>query len=212
MFQLLRVFFTGAYRGGRGALWCLGLVLVLLTTFLMPIVLLASWNDIQRGVRSYVFFMLFLETGMLGAFVSLNLFQFYVLWEVGLIPMYFIIGIWGGPRRIYAATKFFLFTLAGSLLMLVAMVVIYRLNYEKGGALKYELVAVAGVDTAGIPLLRTVIPVVGAPWWSTQAWLFVAFALAFGIKVPLVPFHTWLPDAPVEAPTGGSVILAGVLL
>lgn len=190
----------------------ISLVLVLLTTFLMPIVLLSSWNEIERSLRSYLFLMLALETAMLGTFVSLNLFQFYVLWEVVLIPMYFIIGIWGGPRRIYAATKFFLFTLAGSLLMLVAMVVIYRLNYEQGGALNFDLVAVAGVDTAGIPLLRTVIPVVGAPWWSTQAWLFVAFALAFGIKVPLVPFHTWMPDAHVEAPTGGSVILAGVLL
>jgi NADH-quinone oxidoreductase subunit M len=156
--------------------------------------------------------MLSLETAMLGTFVSLNLFQFYVLWEVMLIPMYFIIGIWGGPRRVYAATKFFLFTLAGSLLMLVAMVVVYRINYEQGGALNFDLIAVAGADTVGIPLLQTVIPVADAPWWRTQTWLFVAFALAFAIKVPVVPLHTWLPDAHVEAPTGGSVILAGVLL
>jgi NADH-quinone oxidoreductase subunit M len=190
----------------------ISLVLVMLTTFLMPIVLLVSWKEIGRSPRAYLFFMLFLETAILGAFVSLNLFQFYLLWEVVLIPMYFIIGIWGGPRRIYAATKFFLFTQAGSLLMFVAMLVVYRLNYLQGGALNFDLIAVAGFPTVGIPLLQTIVPVAGAPWWSTQAWLFVAFVLAFGIKVPLVPFHTWLPDAHVEAPTGGSVILAGVLL
>jgi NADH-quinone oxidoreductase subunit M len=193
----------------------ISLVLVLLTTFLMPIVLLASWREIERSSRSYVFFMLSLETAMLGTFVSLNLFQFYVLWEIMLVPMYFIIGIWGGPRRVYAATKFFLFTLAGSLPMLVAMVVLYRLNYEQGGALAFDLVGLDGVDAPGIPLLETRVPVAsgeGVPWWSTQPALFAAFALAFGVKVPVVPLHTWLPDAHVEAPTGGSVILAGVLL
>jgi NADH-quinone oxidoreductase subunit M len=193
----------------------ISLVLVILTAFLMPVVLLSSWNEVQRSSRSYLFFMLALETAMLGTFVSLNLFQFYVLWEVMLIPMYFIIGIWGGPRRIYAATKFFLFTLAGSLLMRVAKVVVYRLYFEQGGVLSFDLVRVAGAEGAGIPLLETIVPVMGAegvPWWRTQIWLFAAFALAFGIKVPIVPFHTWLPDAHVEAPTGGSVILAGVLL
>ncbi len=191
----------------------ISLVLVVLTTFLVPVALVASWHDIQRSLRSYVFFTLFLETAMLGTFVSLNLFQFYVLWEVTLIPMYFIIGIWGGPRRIYAATKFFLFTLVGSLLMLVAAIVVYRLNYEQGGALNFDLVAVSG--SAGLPLLDTVIPIVataGTPWWQTQTWLFAAFALAFGVKIPIFPLHTWLPDAHVEAPTGGSVLLAGVLL
>ncbi|MFP6625371.1 MAG: NADH-quinone oxidoreductase subunit M, partial [Myxococcota bacterium] len=176
------------------------------------IVVVASVKSIGVRQRDFYALLLLLQSFMMGAFCARDLFLFYLYWELMVIPMYFIIGIWGGPRRIYAATKFFLFTLAGSLLMLVAMVVIYRLNYEQGGALNFDLVAVAGVDTAGIPLLRTVIPVVGAPWWSTQAWLFVAFALAFGIKVPLVPFHTWMPDAHVEAPTGGSVILAGVLL
>jgi NADH-quinone oxidoreductase subunit M len=193
----------------------ISLVLVILTTFLMPIVLLSSWNEIERSSRSYLFFMLALETAMLGTFVSLNLFQFYMLWEVMMIPMYFIIGIWGGPRRVYAATKFFLFTLMGSLLMLVAMVVVYRLNFEQGGVPSFDLVRVAGLEGAGIPLLETIVPVLtteGVPWWSTQIWLFAAFAIAFGIKVPIVPFHTWLPDAHVEAPTGGSVILAGVLL
>jgi len=189
----------------------ISLVLVMLTTFLMPIVLLASWNDIGRSLRSYVFFMLFLETGMIGAFVSLNLFQFYVFWEVMLIPMYFIIGIWGGPRRVYAALKFFMFTMLGSLLMLVALLVVYRLNFEQGGALNLDLVSLPGSGSLG--LLDTGVPLLGeAPWWKTQFWLFAAFALAFAIKVPVVPFHTWLPDAHVEAPTGGSVILAGVLL
>jgi NADH-quinone oxidoreductase subunit M len=128
-----------------------------------------------------------------------------------LIPMYFIIGIWGGPRRVYAAVKFFLFTMLGSLLMLVAMLVVYYLHHEQFGVLNLDLARIPGRDGAG--LLETVIPVSGqAVWWQTQGWLFAAFALAFGIKVPMVPLHTWLPDAHVEAPTAGSVILAGVLL
>jgi NADH-quinone oxidoreductase subunit M len=189
----------------------ISLLLVVLTTFLMPIVLLASWNDVQRSVKSYVFFMLFLETGMIGAFVSLNLFLFYVFWELMLVPMYFIIGIWGGPRRVYAAVKFFLFTMLGSLLMLVAMLVVYYLHYEQFGVWNLDLARIPGRDGAG--LLETTIPLSGqAIWWQTQGWLFAAFALAFGIKVPMVPLHTWLPDAHVEAPTAGSVILAGVLL
>ncbi|MHC4862003.1 MAG: complex I subunit 4 family protein, partial [Planctomycetota bacterium] len=189
----------------------ISLFLVLLTTFIVPVTLLASWNDIRKSVKSYVFFMLFLETGMLGAFVSLNVFQFYVFWEVMLIPMYFIIGIWGGPRRIYAAVKFFLFTMFGSLLMLVALLVVYYLTWQQTGLLNFDLVSPRGMDTPS--LLDTVIPVAGqAVWWQTQFWLFAAFALAFAIKVPMVPFHTWLPDAHVEAPTAGSVILAGVLL
>jgi NADH-quinone oxidoreductase subunit M len=189
----------------------ISLLLVVLTTFLMPIVLLASWNDITHSVRSYVFFMLFLETGMLGAFVSLNVFQFYLFWEVMLVPMYFIIGIWGGPRRIYAAVKFFLFTMFGSLLMLAAILVVYYLFYEQTGQLNFDLVAPPG---SAVPaLLDTRIPVSGeAVWWKTQYWLFAAFALAFAVKVPMVPLHTWLPDAHVEAPTAGSVVLAGVLL
>jgi len=189
----------------------ISLFLVLLTTFLMPLVLLASWQDIDRSVPSYVFFMLFLETGMLGAFVSLNLFLFYVFWEVMLVPMYFIIGIWGGPRRVYAAVKFFLFTMVGSLLMLVAVLVLYHLGYEQTGGLNFDLVAAPGSAVRGV--LDTVVPRAGeAPWWRTQTWLFAAFALAFAIKVPMVPLHTWLPDAHVEAPTAGSVVLAGVLL
>jgi NADH-quinone oxidoreductase subunit M len=191
----------------------ISLVLVMLTTFLTPVALLAAWNDIKGSLRSFVFFMLFLETGMLGAFVSLNLFQFYVFWEVMLVPMYFIIGIWGGPRRVYAAVKFFLFTMVGSLLMLVAMLVLYRLNFEQGGVLNLDLVKAPA--SAALSMMETAVPVLASaehPWWQTQYWLFAAFALAFAIKVPMVPFHTWLPDAHVEAPTAGSVILAGVLL
>jgi NADH-quinone oxidoreductase subunit M len=186
----------------------ISLLLVLLTTFLMPVVLLASWNDISKSLRNYLFFMLSLETGMLGAFVSLNLFQFYVFWEVMLVPMYFIIGIWGGPRRVYAAIKFFLFTMVGSLLMLLAMLVLYYLNFDQTGVLNFDLVAPGG-EAGG--LLQTVVPLDGT-WWKSQTWLFAAFALAFAIKVPMVPLHTWLPDAHVEAPTSGSVVLAGVLL
>jgi NADH-quinone oxidoreductase subunit M len=191
----------------------ISLLLVVLTTFLMPIVLLASWTDITRSIRSFVFFMLFLETGMIGAFVSLNLFLFYLFWELMLIPMYFIIGIWGGPRRVYAAVKFFLFTMSGSLLMLLAMLVVYYQSWEQTGVFNFDLVS---APTSAVPaLLDTLIPPGGAEgveWWRTQTWLFAAFALAFAIKVPLVPFHTWLPDAHVEAPTAGSVVLAGVLL
>jgi NADH-quinone oxidoreductase subunit M len=187
----------------------ISLWLVLLTTFLMPITLLASWTDIGKSVRSYVFFMLFLETGMLGAFVSLNLFQFYLFWELMLVPMYFIIGIWGGPRRIYAAVKFFLFTMVGSLLMLIAMLVVYSLFLQQTGVYSFDLVSPPGSDAPA--LLDTMIPTSGI-WWQTQFWLFGAFALAFAVKVPMVPLHTWLPDAHVEAPTAGSVVLAGVLL
>jgi len=189
----------------------ISLLLVVMTTFLVPLTLLAAWNDITRSVRTFVFHMLALETGMLGAFVSLNLFQFYIFWEVMLIPMYFIIGIWGGPRRVYAAIKFFIYTMLGSLLMLVAMLAVYYLHYEQFGVTTFDFVRTT--EAAAPALLDTWIPRAGeAIWWKTQPWLFAAFALAFAIKVPMVPFHTWLPDAHVEAPTAGSVILAGVLL
>ncbi|MBW2444567.1 MAG: NADH-quinone oxidoreductase subunit M [Deltaproteobacteria bacterium] len=191
----------------------ISLLLVMLTTFLMPIVLLAAWDDVKKSVPSFIFHNLFLQTGMIGAFLSLNLFQFYVFWEIMLIPMYFIIGVWGGPRRIYAAVKFFLFTMAGSLLMLVAALVLYYLHFDQTGALNLDLVRIPGVNDALPALLDTDVPLGGeAVWWKTQPWLFVAFALAFAIKVPMFPFHTWLPDAHVEAPTAGSVVLAGVLL
>jgi NADH-quinone oxidoreductase subunit M len=170
----------------------LSLWLVLLTTFLTPVCLLASWSSITERVREFGVFMLLLEAGMIGVFVALDLFLFYVFWEAMLIPMYFLIGVWGHERRIYAAIKFFLFTMAGSVLMLVAFLVLYA----RSGAASFDLPAL---------LARPVEP-------ALQLWLFAAFALAFAIKVPMFPFHTWLPDAHVEAPTAGSVILAGVLL
>jgi NADH-quinone oxidoreductase subunit M len=175
----------------------------------MPVVLISSWNDVERSPRSWVFFMLSLETGMIGAFGALNLFQFYLFWELMLIPMYFIIGVWGGARRVYAAVKFFLFTMFGSLLMLVAILVLYVLHHHQFGIWTFDLVTGPGSVVQG--LLETRVPTSGV-WWQTQTWLFVAFFLAFGVKVPVFPFHTWLPDAHVEAPTAGSVILAGVLL
>jgi NADH-quinone oxidoreductase subunit M len=170
----------------------LALWLVVLTTFLTPLCLLGSWTSIDKRVREFVAFMLLLEAGMIGVFVALDLFLFYVFWEAMLIPMYFLIGIWGHERRIYAAVKFFLYTFAGSVLMLVAFLVLYN---------------AAGRTTFDIPALAAA-PVDPA----LQTWLFLACALAFAIKVPMWPFHTWLPDAHVEAPTAGSVILAGVLL
>jgi len=172
------------------------LFLVLLTTFLTPIVVLASWGDIHRRVKEFFALLLVLETGMLGTFLALDLFLFYVFWEVMLIPMAFLIGVWGGPRRVYAAVKFVLYTMSGSLLMLVG--ILY---------LAWQVKSQTGTFAFGYE--RFLALHLGAP---EQLYLFAAFALAFAIKVPLFPFHTWLPDAHVEAPTGGSVILAGVLL
>ena len=175
----------------------LSLWLVLLTTLVMPVSIAASWTAIEKRVKEYLFFMLVLETGMVGTFLALDLFLFYVFWEVMLIPMYFLIGVWGGPRRVYAAIKFVLYTVTGSLLMLVGILVLVYLGTQAaGGAYRSDLLPLYGLD---IP-------------YRTQLWLFAAFALAFAIKVPMFPFHTWLPDAHVEAPTAGSVILAGVLL
>ncbi len=170
----------------------LSLWLVILTTFLTPVALLGSWSSIEQRVKEFNVFMLLLEVGMLGVFFALDLFVFYIFWEAMLIPMYFLIGIWGHGRRIYAAVKFFLYTMAGSVLMLVAFLVLYK----ETGAVGFGLAEL---------LKRPVDP-------GLQFWLFLAFALAFAIKVPMFPFHTWLPDAHVEAPTAGSVILAGVLL
>ena len=174
--------------------------LILLTTFLMPIVLLASFNGIDKRQKEYYTLLLALETGMLGAFVSLDTFLFYVFWEAMLIPMYFLIGIWGGKERVYAATKFFIFTMVGSLLMLVA---IFYLAYQ-------HKLQFGAFSTDVLDLYKVIIP--GGGYLSTQSLLFLAFSLAFAIKVPLFPVHTWLPDAHVQAPTAGSVILAGVLL
>lgn len=171
--------------------------LVVLTTFIMPIAILASWHVTKR-VREYMIFMLVLETGMLGVFVALDMFLFYLFFEITLVPMYFLIGVWGGERRIYAAIKFFIYTVVGSLLMLVAILALYFLN----GATTFDVIEIANNISAGRLSIS----------YDVQLWLWLAFALAFFIKVPLWPFHTWLPDAHVEAPTGGSIILAAVLL
>jgi len=177
----------------------ISVMLLLLTTFLTPIALISSWTSVEKKVREFVMMMLLLETGMLGVFCSLDLILFYVFWEAMLIPMYFIIGVWGGGNRIYAAVKFFLYTMVGSLLMLVAII---WLGY-------YASLGPESVFTTNYSELLAVGPAIPL---NIQIWLFLAFTLSFAIKVPLFPFHTWLPDAHVEAPTAGSVILAGVLL
>jgi NADH-quinone oxidoreductase subunit M len=175
----------------------LTLLLVLLTTFFTPICVLACWEDIQKLVKEFMICLLFLETGMIGVFLSLDVFLFYVFWEVMLIPMYFLIGVWGNPaRRIYAAVKFFIFTMFGSVLMLIAILYLYFYHYAATGVYSFNI----------FDLYNTVMP------RSTQLWLFLGFSLAFAIKVPMFPFHTWLPDAHTEAPTVGSVLLAAVLL
>ena len=168
--------------------------LVLLTTLLMPIAVLSSWTSISKRPLPYFAFLLILESAMIGVFVSLDLLLFYLFFEASLVPMFFLIGIWGGERRVYAAVKFFIFTMVGSLLMLVGIIALY-FTY----------------NTFDYPtLLQALRTNPLAP--RTEIWFFAAFALAFGIKVPLFPLHTWLPDAHTEAPTAGSVILAGVLL
>jgi len=176
----------------------LNLFLILLTTLLGPIVVASSWTYISSRERGYYALLLILQTGVTGVFASFDLILFYIFFELTLIPMYFIIGIWGGENRIYAAIKFVLYTLVGSLLMLVA---ILYLGYEAGAAVNQGV-----FTTDWFKLLSFTIPL------EMQSWLFVLFALSFAIKVPLFPVHTWLPDAHVQAPTGGSVILAGVLL
>jgi NADH-quinone oxidoreductase subunit M len=188
-----------------GASYTLGidgmsLWLILLTTFLMPIAIAGSFTAVEMRIKEYYFLLLTLESAMLGAFVAQDLFLFYLFWEAMLIPMYFLVGVWGGKDRIYAAMKFFIFTLVGSLLMLVA---IFYLAYQH--KLQFGTYSTLLAD-----LLRLRLDLAGV--WSPQSLLFLAFALAFAIKVPLFPLHTWLPDAHVQAPTAGSVILAAVLL
>ncbi|MFH0812374.1 MAG: NADH-quinone oxidoreductase subunit M [Pseudomonadota bacterium] len=183
-----------AYRVGLDGI---SLWLVLLTTFLSVIAVLACWEDIRLHVKEFLICLLLLETGMVGVFVALDVFLFYVFWEVMLVPMYFMIGVWGNPaRRIYAAIKFVLFTMVGSLLMLVAILYIYSYHHGVTGEYTFDLMRWYGMTLPH----------------SVQLWLFLAFGLAFAIKVPMFPFHTWLPDAHTEAPTVGSVILAAVLL
>jgi NADH-quinone oxidoreductase subunit M len=175
----------------------ISLWLVLLSTFMVPGAIMASFH-IERRVREFMIFLLILETGMIGVFVSLDLFLFYLFWEIVLVPMYFMIGIWGGEQRVYAAIKFVVYTVVGSLLMLVAIIALYYLN----GGTTFDITEITrNVQTGKLVMAKNV-----------QWWLWSAFALAFFIKVPLWPFHTWLPDAHTEAPTAGSVILAGILL
>lgn len=177
----------------------MSLILVILTTVLCPLVVLSSYSSIQNHVRAFMALFLFLEASMIGALVSLDLVLFYVFWEAMLIPMYFIIGVWGGKDRIYATTKFFIYTVVGSLLMLVAFAYLYYVHGQIPGNT---------YTTNLIDLYKTAASLPA----DVQMWLFAASAFAFAIKVPLFPFHTWLPDAHVQAPTPGSVILAGVLL
>ncbi len=174
----------------------ISILLFMLTTIMMPFTVLSSFKYIQKRKKEYYIWLLFLESTMLGAFVALNLFIFYIFWELMLIPMFFLIGIWGGPRRIYATVKFVLFTVIGSLMMLAGIIYLAIIAKQQFGSFTFEFEKLFQLD----------IPV------QAQLWLFAAFALAFAIKVPMFPFHTWLPDAHVEAPTAGSVILAGVLL
>ncbi len=169
----------------------LSILLVLLTAFLTPISLLSTWTAVEDRVKDFMIFFLLLEVGMMGVFMAQDLFLFYVFWEFTLVPMYFLIGIWGGPERMYAAVKFFLYTMAGSVLMLLA---ILWLGIYQGTFSVPDLTMMGGIPA------------------QTQLWLFLAFAAAFAIKVPMWPLHSWLPDAHVQAPTAGSVILAGVLL
>ncbi len=180
----------------------LSVTLMLLTALLGPICVLASWRNIDKGIKAYMALFLLLETGMLGFFAALDLFLFFVFFELTLLPMYFLIGVWGGPRREYAAIKFFLYTLFGSVLMLVALIAVYLKSGDPGAR------------TFEIPeLIRLASDPGHALADSTfQMWVFIGFFIGFAVKVPIFPFHTWLPDAHVEAPTAISVILAGVLL
>ena len=192
---------TASYHVGVDGL---SIWLVLLTTLLTPLALISSWRSIDYRLREFLISMLALETGMLGVFVAMDLILFYAFWEVMLVPMYFLIGVWGGQRRVYAAVKFVIYTVVGSLLMLVGILGLYYLHgAATHGNYTFDLATITADARTFAFLAKTP---------SAEKWLFWAFGLAFFIKVPLFPFHTWLPDAHVEAPTAGSVILAGVLL
>ncbi len=186
----------------------ISLLLIMLTTLLGAIAILSSWSAIKTRVKEYYILLLLLQVGMLGVFMSLDFFLFYVFWEVMLVPMYFLIGVWGSDRRLYAAIKFFLYTLAGSVLMLLAILAMYY-NHGVMHAAGCALKSAHDASTFNIEVLLAVVPSFGA---TLQKWLFWGLFFAFAIKVPMFPFHTWLPDAHTEAPTAGSVILAGVLL
>src|SRR5882724_11807445 len=196
-----------SWIGAIGARYHLGvdgisLWLVLLTTLLMPIAVLSSWTAIQKRQPAYYVLMLLLESAMIGVFISLDLLLFYLFFEASLIPMFFLIGVWGGERRIYAAIKFFIYTAVGSLLMLVGIIALYFIHQKATGIATFDYAILVETLRSGA---LTISP-------RAEFWLFLAFAFAFCIKIPLWPLHTWLPDAHTEAPTAGSVILAGVLL
>jgi len=179
----------------------ISVLLILLTTILGFLSVLSSWTAITERVKEYYVMMLILQTGMLGVFISLDFFLFYVFWEVMLVPMYFLIGVWGGPRKLYAAIKFFLYTLLGSVLMLLGILALYFYHGSVTGNYTFDVVSLMEMGRDSSPA-----------WIALARWIFLAFFVGFAIKVPMFPFHTWLPDAHVEAPTAGSVILAGVLL
>ena len=183
----------------------IALLLVLLTTLLGVLAFLSSWSAIKVREKEYYVFMLLLQTGMLGVFMAMDFFLFYVFWEVMLVPMYFLIGIWGGPRKLYAAIKFFLYTLVGSVLMLLGILALYF--YNSSGLLEFG--GLGNPRTFSITQFHDIASQIPP---DLQFWIFLAFFVGFAIKVPMFPFHTWLPDAHVEAPTAASVILAGVLL
>ncbi len=199
----------------------ISLPLVLLTVFLVPVSMCASWKQIERSPRAFVFFLLVLESAMVGVFSSLNLFQFYFYLEVTLVPMYFLIGVWGEGRRGEAAVRFFIFSTLGSVLLLLAISTVAYLGFVQTGIWTFDLVSSPWGEAPGLLEIEIATSAVSAsmsdvgravPWWQTQYWLFTAFALAFAIRVPLVPFHGWLPDAQVEAPTVVSVLLAGIVV
>ncbi|MFM8234689.1 MAG: NuoM family protein [Holophagaceae bacterium] len=179
----------------------ISLLLWLLTTFIGPIAILCSWDAITDRLKEYYIWLLILQSAMLGVFITQDMFLFYVFWEVMLVPMYFLIGIWGGPQKLYAAIKLFLYTLAGSVLLLVAVLAIYFLQAKTYGTLDFSVAS-----------FQAMAPVIAQQTKTYQTLLALAFFVAFAIKVPMFPFHTWLPDAHVQAPTAGSVILAGILL
>jgi NADH-quinone oxidoreductase subunit M len=181
----------------------ISVMLVMLTTFLMPIMILGSWKSIEEKVKGFHIALFILQAAMLGSFLAIDAILFYVFWEMSLVPMYFIVGVWGGARRIYATVKFFIYTMAGSVLMLLAIIFMMRLTPEVTGG---------NISASLLDFYKLKIPFVAGEFFTAQTLLFFAFALAFAIKVPLFPLHTWLPDAHVEAPTPGSVVLAGVML
>src|SRR6187455_2390293 len=174
----------------------LATLLILLTTMMGSIAVLSSWTAITERVKEYYIFLLVLQTGMLGAFLSLDFLLFFVFWEVMLVPMYFLIGIWGSDRRLYSAIKFFLYTLVGSVIMLLGILALYFYNHSVTGVYTFDITQFQNLN---VP-------------FNLQWWIFLAFFFGFAVKVPMFPFHTWLPDAHTDAPTAGSVILAAVLL